>query len=64
MTYDPDADAAFIYISDPIERGGVASSSVLDRFIPGASLIASFDATRDCLGSSCWARVNGCAPTY
>jgi uncharacterized protein YuzE len=50
MTYDPDADAAFIYVSDPIERGGVASSSVLDKFTPGASVIASFDANERLLG--------------
>ena len=51
MTYDPDAAAAFIYISDPIERGGgVASSSVLDKFTPGASMIASFDANERLLG--------------
>jgi uncharacterized protein YuzE len=50
MTYDPDADAAFIYVSDPTERGGEASSTVLDKFTPSASVIASFDAKDRLLG--------------
>jgi uncharacterized protein YuzE len=43
MTYDEVADAAYIYLSDPIERGGEASSSVLDKKLDRASVIASFD---------------------
>lgn len=50
MTYDPDADAAFIYITDPIEPGSAVSNSVLNRLTPGASLIATFDSTDKLLG--------------
>ena len=50
MTYDPDSDAAFIYITDPIEPGGAVTSSVLNKRTPGASLVASFDADEKLLG--------------
>jgi uncharacterized protein YuzE len=50
MTYDPDADAGFIYITDPIETGGAASSTMLEKFTPGAAVIASFDANDKLLG--------------
>jgi uncharacterized protein YuzE len=43
MTYDEEADAAFIYLSDPIERGDEASSSILNKHLDQAAVVASFD---------------------
>ena len=50
MTYDPEADAAFVYLADPIERGAAVSSSTLNRPLDSAAVIASFDADGRLLG--------------
>jgi len=50
MTYDPETDAAYIYVTDPIEDGGVASSTVLDHYTPNASVIVTFDENDRLLG--------------
>ena len=50
LTYDPDADAAFIYLSDPIEPGAAVSGSTLNRVLDRASVNASFDADGRLLG--------------
>lgn len=43
MTYDPESDAAYIYITDPIEPGGVASGSTLNRPLDRSAVNADFD---------------------
>ena len=50
MTHDPEADAAYIYIADPIAPGGVAQSRILDHHTPGASVTLDFDADNRLLG--------------
>jgi len=50
MTYDPEADAAYIYVTDPIEAGGSKSSSVLDRETPGSAVVMDFDDENRLLG--------------
>lgn len=50
MTHDPEADAAYIYLSDPIEPGGVSQSRVLDHYTTGASVTLDFDGDNRLLG--------------
>jgi uncharacterized protein YuzE len=50
MTHDPEADAAYIYVSDAIAPGGVAQSKVLDHYTPGAAVTLDFDADNRLLG--------------
>lgn len=50
MTYDSEADAAYIYITDPIEPGGVASGSTLNRTLDRAYVNADFDHEGKLLG--------------
>ena len=50
MSHDAEADAAYIYVADPIARGCVARSKVLDHFTPGASVILTFDSDNRLLG--------------
>jgi uncharacterized protein YuzE len=50
MTYDPEADAAFIYVTDPIQPGSVASGSTLDRDLHDSAVNAVFDAAGHLLG--------------
>ncbi len=42
VTYDPEADAAFVYLTS-IGAGEAASSTVLDRPIQEGAIIAVFD---------------------
>lgn len=42
VTYDPEADAAFVYLTE-IGTGGAASSAILDREIREGAVIAVFD---------------------
>jgi uncharacterized protein YuzE len=41
-TYDPDADAAFIYLTE-IAPGEAASSSLLNRYMENAAVTAVFN---------------------
>lgn len=42
LTYDPEADAAFIYLTE-IEPGGAVSGSVLNREMDNAAVIGVFN---------------------
>jgi uncharacterized protein YuzE len=48
MTYDAEADAAYLYITDPVEAGASVSNSVLPKSIDSATVVADFDRD-DCL---------------
>lgn len=50
MTYDPDADAAYIYVTDPIGRGEAASGVVLDHHFDSASVNVDLDDQNRLLG--------------
>lgn len=50
MTYDPDADAAYIYVMDPIGRGEAAQSAVLDHYFDSASVNVDLDDQNRLLG--------------
>jgi uncharacterized protein YuzE len=50
MTYDADADAAFLYLADPIEPGAAVSGSTLNRQLDCAAVNASFDVDGRLLG--------------
>lgn len=50
MSYDPVADAGYIYVVDPIASGDVASTSVLDHPLDRASVNVNFDADNLLLG--------------
>jgi uncharacterized protein YuzE len=50
MTYDRDADAAFIYVVDPIPPGEPVTTSVLDKSLNLASVNVDFDANDQLLG--------------
>lgn len=50
MTYDPVADAAFLYLVDPIEPGSAVSGSTLNRALDRAAVNASFDSEGRLLG--------------
>lgn len=43
MTYDSIADAAYIYVTDPIKPGGVVTTTVLDHSLTMASVNVDFD---------------------
>jgi uncharacterized protein YuzE len=42
VTYDPGADAAYIYVTEN-RAGGVAASRVVDQLMDGASVHVDFD---------------------
>ena len=42
VTYDPQADAAFIYLTQ-VRHGPVTSSTLIDHDTPGGAVIAEFD---------------------
>jgi uncharacterized protein YuzE len=50
MTYDPDADAAYIYVTDPIGRGDAAGGAVLDHNFDSASVNVDLDDQNRLLG--------------
>lgn len=50
MTYDADADAAFIYISDPIEPGGSVRNAVMTQDLPMTAVVGDFDREGHLLG--------------
>jgi len=50
MTHDSVADAAFIYVADPIRPGGVAQTRMLHHYTPDASVHVHFDADNRLLG--------------
>jgi len=50
MTYDPVADAAYIYITDPIEAGAVVKGLVLDHDLSNTAVVGDFDAEGHLLG--------------
>ena len=50
ITHNAEADAAYIYVADPIAPGGVARSKLLDHFTPGASVTLDFDSDNRLLG--------------
>jgi uncharacterized protein YuzE len=43
MTYDSAADAAYIYVTDPIEPGSAVTTTVLDHSLTMASVNVDFD---------------------
>jgi uncharacterized protein YuzE len=49
MTYDPKADAAYIYVTE-IRTGGVASSTVLDRHMDMAAVSCDFNDANQLIG--------------
>jgi uncharacterized protein YuzE len=49
ITYDPEADAVFIYLTE-IPPGGAAASAVLDRYMDNASVIAVFNDANQLVG--------------
>lgn len=49
MTYDADADAAYIYVTDPIAPGEAVRQAILDD-TPLMSVIVDFDADDRLLG--------------
>jgi uncharacterized protein YuzE len=50
LTYDVDADAAFIYLVDSIEAGQVAESQMCDLEIREGAVILALDANGHLLG--------------
>jgi uncharacterized protein YuzE len=50
MTYDPDADAAYIYVTDPIGPGEAAQTAMLDRYFDSASVHVDLDSDNRLLG--------------
>jgi uncharacterized protein YuzE len=50
LVYDPDADAASIYLVDSIQPGGTARSHVCDVELTDCSVILDFDATDKLIG--------------
>jgi uncharacterized protein YuzE len=50
LIYDPDADAASIYLVDSIQPGGTARSHVCDVELMDCSVILDFDATDKLIG--------------
>lgn len=50
FTYDPDADAAFVYIVDQIDPGQVARSEMCDIEIQEGAVILVLDADERLLG--------------
>ena len=49
-TYDEVADAVFLYLVDQIDFGEVKRSSMVDLYVPGASMCVDLDATGRALG--------------
>lgn len=50
LTHDAEADAAYVYLVDEINRGEVASSRVADIPMDGAALTVDFDADGRVIG--------------
>jgi uncharacterized protein YuzE len=50
LTYDPDADAAFIYIVDSIGPSEVTQTRMVDVAMREAAVIAHFDSATQLLG--------------
>ena len=50
ITYDPDADAAFIYLVDSIQNGQVAQSHMCDLEIREGAVILAMDQQQRLLG--------------
>lgn len=50
ITFDPDADAAFVYLVPEIAPGGVAHSHMCDVEIQEGAIILDFDADDRLLG--------------
>ena len=50
LTHDAEADAAYVYLVDEIDRGEVASSRVADIPLDRAALTVDFDANGRVLG--------------
>jgi uncharacterized protein YuzE len=50
MTYDPDADAAYIHVTNPIGRGEAAQGAVLDHYFDAASVSVDLDHDNKLLG--------------
>lgn len=50
LTYDPNADAAFTYVVDPIAPGEVAQTRMVDVAMREAAVIAHFDSATQLLG--------------
>ena len=50
MTYDPEADAAYIYVTDPIGRGEVVSGAHLHHHFDSASVNVDLDDQNRLLG--------------
>lgn len=60
VTYDPDADAAFLYLTK-IGAGEGASSAVLDRHLREGAIIAVFDHADHLVGIEILGRVANAA---
>ena len=43
LSYDLDTDAAFIYLDDSIDEGGVSRNEVCDVDLLGAAIVLDFD---------------------
>ena len=50
MTYDPKADAAYIFVTENRPRGLVASSSFLDRYMENAGVSCDFNDANQLVG--------------
>jgi len=50
MTYDPVADAAYIYVTDPIEDGASVKGAILDHGLAGTAVVGDFDSEGHLLG--------------
>jgi uncharacterized protein YuzE len=50
MTYDADADAAFVYLVDAIDAGQVAQTQMCDLEIPEGAVILAMDVHGHLLG--------------
>lgn len=50
MTYDPVADAAYIYIADPILAGEAVRTAMVDSALDAAALTLDFDLNNRLLG--------------
>jgi hypothetical protein len=50
MTYDKSVDAAFIYLTDPIEHGEVVRGDTFGRDLDQTAVLGAFDAEGRLLG--------------
>ena len=50
MTWDPEANAAYIYVVDSIRSGDAVTTRVLDHHLTQASVNVDFDADNRLLG--------------